>query len=88
MANEIRSKYKNNPQARDVAIKQLVERKQLHDAGVAERLQNDNGQTVNVAVSLVQNANKPTSDDGIYDLEKAIKSLREELRRPNAMRSV
>ncbi len=79
MANEIRSKYKNNPQARDVAIKQLVERKQLHDAGVAERLQNDNGQTVNVAVSLVQNANKPTSDDGIYDLEKAIKSLREDL---------
>jgi len=79
MANEIRSKYKNNPQARDVAIKQLVERKQLHDAGVAERLQNDNGQTVNVAVGLAQNAHKPKNDSDVYDLEKALQTLRDDV---------
>lgn len=76
MAQKVREKYKDNPAARDVALKQLVERKQFHDAGVAERLQNDNGQTINVAIGLVTNSFKPKTDDGVYDLEKAIEALR------------
>lgn len=76
MAQKVREKYKDNPMARDVALKQLTERKQFHDAGVAERMQNDNGQTVNVAVGLAQNAHKPKNDSDVYDLEKALETLR------------
>lgn len=76
MADEVRKKYKDNLAARDVALKQLVERKQFHDAGVQERLQNDNGQTVKLAVSVVEGRYKPTSDSGVFDIEKATEDLR------------
>jgi len=77
MADLVRKKYKDNPQALDAAIKQLVERKRLHDAGVAERKAADNGQIARVAASIAFSKFRPKNDYGAFDLEQAVNDLKD-----------
>lgn len=76
MSTEIRTKFKDNPAARDVALKMVRDRKQEWDAGVAERKAADDGKTVQVAASTTWSKFKPASDKSAIDVEAMINDLR------------
>jgi len=76
MSNDIRAKFKDNPAARDVALKMVRDRKQEWDAGVAERKAADDGQTVQIAASTAFLKFKPADDRGAFDIEAAVNGLK------------
>jgi hypothetical protein len=75
MSSEIRTKYKNNPQARDAALKMVKDIKQEWDAGVVERKTSYNESEIMVTARAIFEANKPAKDTGVFDVAKAIKDI-------------
>jgi hypothetical protein len=77
MATEIRKKFKDNPAARDVALKMVKERKQEHDAGAAERLNRDRSAEVDVTVTDVWARIGPAKGDNqAVEVDKMIAEVR------------